>query len=283
MNTIIVIARLTYREAIRRKIVMAALVLGAAFLLIYGLGFYFIHREFTSQPDEVFRQPSLTMQNQAFNFLLLAGMYVVNFLTIAISALISADSLAGEIQSGTIQSIVTKPVHRSEVVFGKWLGHAFLIFLYLVMMAGGVALIIYLISGFTAPNLIGGMALIYFNALLMMTLTLAFSSTFSTLATGGAVFGAYGLAFIGGWVERIGSMLQNQTAIDLGIVSSLLLPSEALWNKASYLLTSPVINLIGVSPFTSASQPSTLMLFYAGVYLLMSMAIAMRQFWKRDL
>jgi Cu-processing system permease protein len=74
--------------------------------------------------------------------LLLAGMYVVNFLTIAISALVSADSLAGEIQSGTIQAIVTKPVRRSEVVMGKWLGHAFLILLYLLLMAGGVALIV---------------------------------------------------------------------------------------------------------------------------------------------
>ena len=58
MNTILVIARLTYREAIRRKIVLAALLLGLAFLLIYGLGFYFIQREFTNQPVEPFRQSS---------------------------------------------------------------------------------------------------------------------------------------------------------------------------------------------------------------------------------
>ena len=283
MNTILVIARLTYREAIRRKIVLAALLLGLAFLLIYGLGFYFIQREFTNQPVETFRQSSSMIRTQAFNFLLLAGMYVVNFLTIAIAALISADSLAGEIQSGTIQSVVTKPVRRGEVVLGKWLGHAFLILLYLVLMAGGVALIVRLISGFTAPNILAGIVLIYFNAMLMMTLTLAFSSILSTLATGGAVFGAYGLAFIGGWVERIGTMLNNQTAMDLGIVSSLLLPSEALWNKASYVMTSPLINLTGMSPFTGASQPSTLMLVYAAIYLLVTLAIAMRQFKNRDL
>ena len=283
MNTILVIARLTYREAIRRKIVLAALLLGLAFLLIYGLGFYFIQREFTNQPVEPFRQSSAMIRTQAFNFLLMAGMYVVNFLTIAIAALISADSLAGEIQSGTIQSVVTKPVRRSEVVLGKWLGHAFLILLYLVLMAGGVALIVRLISGFAGPNIPAGIALIYFNALLMMTLTLAFSSILSTLATGGAVFGAYGLAFIGGWVERIGTMLNNQTAMDLGIVSSLLLPSEALWNKASYVMTSPLINLTGMSPFTGASQPSTLMLVYAAIYLLVTLAIAMRQFKNRDL
>jgi ABC-type transport system involved in multi-copper enzyme maturation permease subunit len=283
MNTILVIARLTYREAIRRKIVLAALLLGLAFLLIYGLGFYFIQNEFANEPTESFRQSSTIIRTQAVNFLLLAGMYVVNFLTIAIAALISADSLAGEIQSGTIQSVVTKPVRRSQVVLGKWLGHAFLIFLYLLLMAGGVAVIVRLIAGFAAPNIPAGIALIYFNAVLVMTLTLVFSSMFSTLATGGAVFGAYGLAFIGGWVERIGTMLNNQTAMDLGIVSSLLLPSEALWNKASYVMTSPLINLTGMSPFTGASQPSTLMLVYAAIYLLVTLAIAIRQFKNRDL
>jgi Cu-processing system permease protein len=283
MNTILVIARLTYREAIRRKIVLAALVLGLAFLLIYGLGFYFIHREMMSGSEQMGGAPPPMVRNQAFNFLLLAGMYVVNFLTIAISALVSADSLAGEIQSGTIQTIVTKPVRRSEVVLGKWFGHAFLILLYLLLMAGGVALIVRIIGGFGVPNIIVGMAIVYFNSLLMMTLTLAFSSMFSTLATGGAVFGAYGLAFIGGWVERIGSLLNNQTAMDLGILSSLLLPSEALWNKAAFSMNSPIINLTGISPFTSSSQPSSLMLVYAGLYLLAMLALAMRQFRRRDL
>lgn len=283
MNVVITIARLTYREAIRRKIVLAALILGFAFLLLYGLGFYFINRELAAEANRMSQQRRDLMLRETLSFVMLAGMYVVNFLTIAISALVSADSLAGEIQSGTIQSIVTKPIRRSEVVLGKWFGHAFLILLYLLLMAGGTALLIRLISGFSPPNLVTGFLVIYFNGLIVMTLTLAFSSSMSTLATGGAVFGAYGLAFIGGWVERIGTLLNNQTAIDLGIVSSLLLPSEALWNKASYVMTSPLVNLTGMSPFTSGSVPSNLMLVYSGVYLLALLAVAMRRFARRDL
>jgi ABC-2 type transport system permease protein len=40
------------------------------------------------------------------------------------ATLLGADTLAGEINSGTIQVIVTKPIRRSDVVFGKWLGFA---------------------------------------------------------------------------------------------------------------------------------------------------------------
>jgi Cu-processing system permease protein len=281
VSVILTIARLTFQEAIRRRIVVAALVLGAAFQLIYGLGFYFIQEEFTREFAQ--QTTSAYYQNQAYNFLFLAGMYVVNFLAVAIAALIAADSLAGEISTGTIQAIVTKPIRRSAVVLGKWLGHAALLFLYLLLMGGGVTLSVWLISGYQSAGWLSGLALIYFNGLIILSLTLALSSSLSTLATGGAVFGAYGLAFIGGWVERIGTLLQNRTAMDLGIVSSLLLPNEAVWNKASSLMVSPLLNMVGMTPFTSGSEPSLAMMFYALLYLLAALGVAIRRFGRRDL
>lgn len=279
MNSILVIARLTFREAIRRKIVLAALLLGMAFLVIYSLGFYFIQKDFNNS----FHPTPERVQNEAHNFLVLAGMYVVNFLGIAIGALITADSLAGEIQSGTIQATVTKPIWRGSVVVGKWLGHAVLLLLYLSFMGGGVVLSVWLIAGYHPLNWLAGLGLMYFNSLIIMSLTLAFSSVLSTLATGGAVFGAFGLAFIGGWVERIGSALNNQTAVDLGIFSSLILPSEAIWNKAAALMTSPLTRMSGASPFTSASEPSLIMIVYSVLYMLGTLLISIRLFRKRDL
>jgi Cu-processing system permease protein len=283
MNTIAVIARLTFREAIRRKIVLSVLILGTLFLVLFGVGFYLIRQGYTG-PVYVRSVPQAQrFMNEAFNFLLLAGMYVVNFLGIATAALISADSLAGEIQSGTIQAIATKPIRRTAVVLGKWLGHIVLLALYIGLMGGGVVLIVWLFSGYTASNWLTGLGLIFFNSLVIMTLSMAFSSSLSTLATGGAVFGAYGVAFLGGWVERIGGLLQNQTASNLGIFSSLLLPTEAIWNKASSLMTSPLVNLTGASPFTGAAEPSPLMIAYAGIYFIALLGIAIRQFAKRDL
>ena len=282
MEIIRTIAALTFREALRRKIVLAALILGVAFLLLFGTGLYFIQQEFT-QASARFRPPSAAMRIQALNVLFLAGMYVVNFLCIAISALITADSLAGEIQSGTIQAIITKPIRRSELVLGKWLGNAGLLIMYLLLLGGGVVAVVWGMTRFTANNWLAGLGLIFFNCLIVMTLTLAFSSTLSTLATGGAVFGAYGLAFIGGWVERIGTFLNNQTAANLGIFSSLILPSDAIWSKASGLMSSALMNVTGVNPFTSGAEPSTLMIVYAALYLLAALGIAIRQFGKRDL
>ena len=281
MNTILTMAQLTFREAIRRRIVLAALILGIAFLVVFDLGFHFIQQDLAS--NTFARARAEVVRGQAYNLIMMAGMYVINFLCIAIAALITADSLAGEIQSGTIQAVVTKPIRRSEVVLGKWLGHASLMLLYVLLMGGGVILSMLVMAGYHPPNWLLGILLIYFNSLIIMSLTLAFSSTLSTLATGGAVFGFFGLAFIGGWVERIGSILNNQTAINLGIFSSLLLPSEAIWNKATTLMTSPLLNMMGMTPFTSASEPSLLMVLYAGLYLLAALSIAIWRFGKRDL
>ncbi len=42
-----VIARLTFREAGRRKILLAAFLLGLVYLVIYGVGFYYVNQDTT--------------------------------------------------------------------------------------------------------------------------------------------------------------------------------------------------------------------------------------------
>ncbi len=279
----LVISRLTFLEALRRRILLAAFLLGLAFLVVYGIGFHFMNQE-VLRPGVGSLQSS--MRTTISNFLSLAGLYAVDFLAIAMGALISADTLAGEISSGTVQSLVTKPLRRSEIVLGKWLGFAVLLAIYLLLMAGGVLGIAYFTSGYMVPNVFVGIALIYLSALVVMTATLALSSTISTLATGGVIFGLYGLGFIAGWVEQFGAFFQNQTAVNVGIVSSLLIPVDALWRRASYEMTPALTQSLGFAvggPFITLSLPSPAMVVYAGVYLLVALLIAVRQFGRRDL
>ncbi len=276
------IMRLTFLEAVRRRIALAAFLLGIAFLILYGIGLYYIIHN-TRLPAGT-AQANL-LRSQIFNFLTLSGMYAVNFLGIALGALVSADTLAGEIASGTVQAVVTKPVRRAEVVLGKWLGFAVLLAVYLGLMMGGVVLLVYAEAGYTIPNLGRGLVLVYLESLIIMTLTLASSSTFSTLATGGIVFGLWGFAFIGGFVEQVGALLQNTTVVDVGIISSLILPTEAVFRRAAYLMTSPVVQALGFSsgPLFVVSIPSPLMVGYGLVYLALCLAFAVRQFSRRDL
>jgi ABC-type transport system involved in multi-copper enzyme maturation permease subunit len=113
--TVFIIARLTFREAARRKILLAALVLGLLYLLIYGIGFYYVNLDVSRSEFTV----GLLELNQIRNFLFMAGLYVVNFLTVAMAVLTSVDTLSGEIASGTIHTLVSKPLRRWEIVVGK--------------------------------------------------------------------------------------------------------------------------------------------------------------------
>lgn len=276
--SILVIAKLTFREAARRRIALTALILGLAFLLFYNAAFYFVTHEPYALPR------AALARREALNLLLMAGLYAANFMSGVMAVLVSADSLAGEISSGAIHAIVSKPVRRAEIVLGKWLGFAGLMALYVLLLAGGLILSVGIQAGFFPPNAPAGLGLMYLAAVLVMSVTLAFSSRFSTLATGAAVFGLYGIAFLGGWVEQIGGLLQSQVAVDIGIAASLLMPSEALWRLASHEMTVALVRTLGnFNPFGGGTAPSPLMVAYAALFALAALGLAVRIFSKRDL
>ena len=281
MNTTLTISKLTFREAARRKILWAALLLGILDLVVYGLGFYFIEQDIQRSMGR--GGMSMMAMSQIYNFLLMTGLYAVNFLTIAMAVLTSVDTIAGEISSGTMQTLVTKPVRRWEVLLGKWLGFAVMMTLYLIMMAGGTMAIVYGITGYTADNALQGLLLLWMNALLLLSVSFFGGSFLSTLANGVLAFGLFGVAFIGGWIEQLGSFLNNQTAVNIGVISSLIIPSEALWKRASHLMQSPLVSAMGFSPFTAGSVPSPAMVWYAVIYILVMLGLAIRIFSKRDL
>jgi ABC-type transport system involved in multi-copper enzyme maturation permease subunit len=285
MRPVWIIAKLTLREAMRRRIMLAGLILGISFLVIFTIGFHFILEQIQlAVAASASSQGMARLANaETINAFEMMGLYAVAFLSIAMAALLGADTLAGEINSGTIQTIVTKPIRRSDVVLGKWLGFAGLLGLYLLLMAGGIVLSIFVQTGYTPDHLLIGVFLIYFEALLVMTITLLCSSAFPALATGGIVFGLYGLAFVGGWIEQFGSLIHNQTAIKIGIITSLIIPSEALWRRAAFEMQTPLSGALGVSPFGAISVPSVLMIIYAGLYLVTTLIWSIRIFQKRDL
>src|SRR5437762_8485945 len=120
MNVIATHTRLTFHEAWRRWMVLAAVLLGAAFVLLFGVGLAFV------RDNMVQNGRPLLVREAANSFFLLAGLYVVHFLTIMLAIFASVDAISGEIGSHTIQTIVTKPVRRWQVLLGKWLGYAVL-------------------------------------------------------------------------------------------------------------------------------------------------------------
>jgi Cu-processing system permease protein len=279
MRSVAVITALTFQEAVRRKIVLAAVVLGFLFLVVFGIGFYFLNEDIREHSESI---PPMAVTGMR-NFMLMAGLYVVNFLTMAMAILTSIDTLSGEIESGTVQTLASKPVRRSSIVLGKWLGFLAMLTFYVVLMAGGVVAIVFLISGHWPAHLGIGLGLLWLNGVLFLNLSFFSGSRFSTLTNGVIGFGLYGIAFVGGWVEQFGWLASKSAAVNVGIVSSLLFPAEALWKRAAFDMQSPLVKALGISPFSSLSPPNNLMLVYAVGYAALLLLLSLHQFGRRDL
>jgi len=280
-----VIAGLTFQEAARRKILWAAFLLGLAFLVLYAWGLHTLIRS-----EGPFSGANRLVREQVASIPLMMGLYAVNYLMVIMTVLTSVDTLAGEISSGTMQAVATKPVSRWEIVLGKWLGFVAMITLYIILMAGGIILmaggvlgVTYFLSGYTPPHVLRGLSLIWLESLLLLSVTFLWGTSFSTLTTGVLTFGLQGLAFIGGWMEQFGAMAQKPVAVNIGIVASLIMPSESLWRRAAFEMQSSLVRALGFSPFGGASVPSAIMIVYAGVYLAVALSLAVRRFSRRDL
>ena len=274
----LIIAELTLRETQRRRILWVALLLGLGFLAIFALGFHYIYVDVTQH----IRDPAEI--DLIVGLLLTAGLYATNFLIILMAVLISVTTISGEIDSHTIETLLTKPIRRWEVVLGKWLAFAAMLLFYIILLAGGLMLIAYLRSGFLFQNIPAGLSLMVLQGLIVLSITIAGGTRFSTLANGVLAFMLYGIAFLGGWIEQIGALLRNETAVNIGIATSLIMPGEILWKKALTLFQPRFTNTpFMAGPFAVASQPSDLMIVYAFVYMMALLALALVTFSRRDL
>ena len=272
------ITKLTVREAQRRRLLWVSLALGLVFVLLFAVGFYFVYQELSRQ---LRMRPSES--KILVNFFLTAGLYVVNFLSVMMAVLTSVGTVSGEIASHTIQSLATKPLRRWEILLGKWAGYAGMLAVYMVGLSGGVMLVVYLIAGYSPENWLGTMGFLILEGWVILTVSILGGTFLPTIANGACAFMLYGIAFVGGWVEQIGSLMGSEAAVNIGIVTSLLLPSEALWRRASYLMQSTLIRNLPSNPFGTASVPSPAMVIYAELYVVILLGVALWVFGRRDL
>ena len=108
-------------------------------------------------------------------------------------------------------------------------------------------------------------------------------ASFSTLTNGVLALGLHGIAFVGGWIEQAAALTNSPRALNVGIVASLIMPSEALWRRAVFEMQSPLLGALGFSPFSAASVPSRFMILYACAYMTLALALGVRRFSQRDL
>jgi hypothetical protein len=109
------------------------------------------------------------------------------------------------------------------------------------------------------------------------------------MASGVILVIMYFCAMIGGFLEQISIAITiestKQALNNIGIITSLIMPSDVIYRKTSSLLftTSSGLNLSISSFISSNTQPSSAMMIYIIVYILSMIILAVRKFQRRDL
>lgn len=276
------IARFSLQEAVSRRLILAGLLLSALFVLLFGLGFAFLYGKAGELPD---RTGLLLLSAATLQTTL--GLYAVYFLTSFLALLLTVGAVSSEIDAGTLHAVLARPIRRASYLLGRWLAFAGLVSLYTLLMAGTLLLVARLVAGYEvpyAPRAIGLMAL---SAIVLLTLSLFGSTLLPTIANGVVVFSLFGLAWLAGIIEFVGGVVSNQAMVNLGIVVSLILPSDALWRGASYFIQSDTFLAATTGrmpmPFASSNPPTVALLVWSAAHPLVLLGGALAAFARRDL
>ena len=279
MNGLITITWLTLHEATRKRILLATSLGGLAFLILYAIGFHFIAKDAHDQVGAL----ANAKRQLGLSAFTLAGLYAVNFLGLISAVLLPIDTLSGEIASGVIQTVASKPVRRADIVLGKWLAYVLVLLVYVGVLADGVLLIARTIGGYSAPGVSVGLPLMMLQAVLLVSLSICGGTRFTTVTNGVVAFGLYGIAFIGNWVEQVGAWSQNIPAQNVGTIASLIMPTECLWQLAAHHMQPVFLAQLHLTPFSPASVPSPAMIGWAVCWGIAALVRAVRTFRRRAL
>ena len=293
MNTLR-IARLTFREAVRRKALLGAIALTLAFLALYAWGTGVAVHELNDEQarlggiNRMAREAHLDLRPLAIGELLLAGLFAVSNIGGLLAIFMAASTIAQEVDQGTLQAVLAKPVARWQIVVGKWLGGSAMLAVYTVVTSLATVVIVALRSGYFPDNVPVGLALLTLRTTLLYSLTLAGSAVAPAIATGIAMFIVYVVTNVAGMVEQLGVLAEIETMVRIGVYASIAVPSDALWKMGAYAVQPPnplpALGLkMSLGPFGVVDPPSVWMALYAVVYIIATLSIATALFSRRDL
>ncbi len=280
--TALTIAGLTLREAARRRVVWALLALTAVLLVLSGWGF----SKLVGLDTELGTMTSGEARLVA-SLLLNLIMFGLSLIAAIGTAFLAGPTLAGEVESGQALAILARPVRRSAVLLGKWLGLVAFGSGYVVLAGLAEILVVRVAVGYWPPSPATGLALLAAQTVVLLTLALLLSSAVSPMASGIVAVGLFGATWVAGVVGGIGGALGNEGVERVGTVSRVVLPTDGLWRGAMNAFQDPIALVQmgpgeGGFPFLSEAPLAPAYLAWAALWIAGIWGLTALSFQRRD-
>jgi ABC-type transport system involved in multi-copper enzyme maturation permease subunit len=280
---ILIIARLTLREASRRRLLIAVAILTVLVIGFNGWGF----QRLLAVPCNGQPCPPTTLRLIAATLLILAT-FMFSFIFTIGAVFITAPSVAAEIESGVALAILPRPIRRGDVILGKWLGLGALICGYVVLTMALEFAVVGLLVDYAPPDPLAAIAYLVAQSLVLLTLTLLCSTRLAPMTGGVVALLLFGIAWMGGVAKAVGGVVGSEAVQNVGTATSLIVPTDGLWRGALYHLE-PAIMLAGgaggrvaaANPFLALDPPSLAYDLYAVAWVVAVLGLAIVSFSRR--
>jgi len=282
LRRIWLLARMTFREAVRKRMIWAVFLFTAFFVAMYGWGVVRFKATWNARAAaRSFRFP--ISFNQAVDLNMAFAVFMIFFLAGVMGIFASIGTIAGEIDGGTFQAILPKPIRRWEVVLGKWVGYAIMLALYVILVTAAIGTEVWTITGHLPPGIWRATPAVIVAAWWLLALTVLGSTIFATMANGIVCYMVYafGLAFT--IIEAQGQLLQIHAMENAGLIGSIIIPSQRVYNYANYLIQPSTNISFGGSGGPTSTPPASAIVPFAIGYLALLVVAACFVFRKKDL
>jgi len=223
--------------------------------------------------------------------LLMLLMFLWSGLVAVYAAFFGAVVVAGEIASGETVPVLARPVRRAELLLGRWFGLAVFVSSFAAAASAAQILVAYLTIGFVPANAVGVVIFVALEALVILSVAVALATRLSIAAASLTAVLLFGVAWIGGVIGGIGARTDGIWLMQASSVTKLLLPSDAVWRGALFMLEQPGEVFAGARSVTMAANPffetenaaPQLLLVYALAWIAVVLGAAVFAFRSRDL
>ena len=283
IQSIVIIARLTLREAVKRRLLW---VLAGLTALIVVLTWWAFSRIAEASP---ITGPTEMLGVSQVSVMLA---FMFSFVLAMTAVFAGSPAIGPDIENGLLLAILARPIRRSEVMLGRWLGLAAVLVVY-ALVAGYLELgAVVLATGYAPIDPLMAPLYLAGEALILLTLAIVLSTRIASVAGGAMAVVGYGLAWMAGVMGGVGEAFNNDLLRGAGTVSRLILPSDVMWRGAAGALspTQDVLRAGGVatpelyrfSPFSGA-QPSLFWLAWCVVWVVGALALGAILLRRREL
>jgi ABC-type transport system involved in multi-copper enzyme maturation permease subunit len=284
-RVVLVVAQLTIREITRRRILWVLGLLSFCSVAFVGWGV-----------DRLVSQARLHSVNayeleMGVSQILILIAFMFSFVLAMSAAFLAAPAIASDVETGTVLAMVARPMHRADLVVGRWLGLGMIVAAYAAgsgLLAIGV---VRLVSGYSPPLIWVALAFLAFQAVAVMTAALALGTRLPGIAAGAITVVLFGLGWFLGVLGSLSTAFRVEGMAGAGDAFRLLFPTDGLWRGVIYGLEPPQVvsftqlggPVAASNPFYADTAPAAVFVVWCVVWVVGVLALGAWLFRRREL